>query len=284
MDISQLRREYHQQISAEIIRIRQPGNYPNFADGSSEASKKFAWGIVDRLNCELTTGDVSSQASGRQFEIITRHFVESVFSRLHYVRPGHWEYSATQTAISQFVQYEHLEYIESAIRNDRELGIAFGGDYIVRPDIVVSKRPATDEEINQQGILGSEDTEYAAYTHLRQSNYPKARPILHAVISCKWSIRTDRAQNTRTEVLNLIRNRKGHVPHIVAVTAEPWPARIAALALGTGDLDCVYHFALHELLEVVRESSNEDSIALIEMMVNGRRLRDISDLPFDLAV
>ncbi|MBN1975836.1 MAG: restriction endonuclease, partial [Anaerolineae bacterium] len=33
-------------------------------------------------------------------------------------------------------------------------------------------------------------------------------------MSCKWTIRSDRGQNPRTEVLNLIRNRKGHLPHI----------------------------------------------------------------------
>lgn len=85
-------------------------------------------------------------------------------------------------------------------------------------------------------------------------------------------------------MLNLIRNRKGHLPHIVAVTAEPWPARIAALALGTGDLDCVYHFALPELQAAVAESGKEDSMEMLRVLVEGKRLRDISDLPFDLAV
>ena len=95
---------------------------------------------------------------------------------------------------------------------------------------------------------------------------------------------SDRAQNTRTEALNLIRNRKGPFPHVVAVTAEPTPHRLASLALGTGDLDCVYHFALHELLAVTQELGLEDANAEIQMMIEGKRLRDISDLPFDLAI
>jgi hypothetical protein len=107
--------------------------------------------------------------------------------------------------------------------------------------------------------------------------------ILHASISCKWTIRSDRSQNTRTEALNLIRNRKGHLPHIVAVTAEPLPTRIAALALGTGDMDCVYHFALNELQEAIKSIKNEDQMDMLKIMIDGRRLRDISDLPFDLA-
>ena len=67
-------------------------------------------------------------------------------------------------------------------------------------------------------------------------------------------MRSDRAQNTRTEALNLIRGRKGNTPLIVAVTFEPLPSRIASLAMGTGDLDCTYHGALNELLEAVIDS------------------------------
>ena len=90
-------------------------------------------------------------------------------------------------------------------------------------------------------------------------------------------------QNTRSEALNLIRNRKGRLPHIVAVTAEPMPTRIAAIALGTGDIDCVYHFALPELVEVLSDQKRE-SLDLIETMIEGRRLRDIADLPLDLVI
>ena len=79
---------------------------------------------------------------------------------------------------------------------------------------------------------------------------------LHASISCKWTIRSDRAQNARTEGLNLIRNRKGHTLHITIVTAEPYPQRIASVALGTGDIDCVYHIALPELAAAAQEYGN----------------------------
>lgn len=107
--------------------------------------------------------------------------------------------------------------------------------------------------------------------------------ILHASISCKWTIRSDRAQNTRTEALNLIRNRKGKVPFVAAVTFEPMPTRIASIALGTGDLDCTYHGCLQELLEAVEEIRNQGQKDMLHTLVDGRRLRDISDLALDLA-
>lgn len=109
-------------------------------------------------------------------------------------------------------------------------------------------------------------------------------PLLHASISVKWTIRSDRAQNSRTEALNLIRNRKGHLPHIVVVTAEPVPNRLASLALGTGDIDCVYHFALYELIDSVSRFGNDEAKDTLETLLEGRRLKDISDLPLDLCV
>ena len=84
------------------------------------------------------------------------------------------------------------------------------------------------------------DDPLAELTPLRSAN--SLVPILHASVSCKWTIRSDRSQNARTEGLNLVRNRKGPTPHIVVVVGEPLPARIASIAFGTGDIDCVYHF------------------------------------------
>lgn len=101
-------------------------------------------------------------------------------------------------------------------------------------------------------------------------------------------MRSDRAQNSRTEALNLIRNRKGNLPHIMVVTNEPLPSRLASLALGTGDIDCLYHCALYELLEAVRdfgaESGRDDILESLENLIEGKRLKDISDLPLDLSV
>ena len=107
-------------------------------------------------------------------------------------------------------------------------------------------------------------------------------PLLHASISAKWTIRSDRSQNTRAEALNLIRNRKGHLPHVVAVTAEPLPSRLASIALGTGDIDCVYHFALPELQRAIDDANASDAAEMLRIMVEGHRLKDISDLPLDL--
>lgn len=97
-------------------------------------------------------------------------------------------------------------------------------------------------------------------------------------------MRSDRAQNARSEALNVIRNRKGRTPHITVVTAEPSPSRLASLALGTGDIDMLYHIALPELQKAVAEVGNDEAITMLNILIEGKRLRDISDLPLDLAV
>jgi hypothetical protein len=202
---------------------------------------------------------------------------------MQHLHPGEWVYSTSHTEISRFEQYEHLAHLEAIVNQDKDLASALGGNYIVKPDIIVARYPVSDTTLNQSQPLVSDDR-IARLTPLRAANRPDARPTLHASISCKWTIRSDRSQNTRTEALNLIRNRKGHLPHIVAVTAEPLPTRIATLALGTGDLDCVYHFALAELLSAIQALDYEDHLDLLQMMIEGQRLRDIADLPFDLAL
>ena len=46
----------------------------------------------------------------------------------------------------------------------------------------------------------------------------------------------------------------------------------------------MYHFALNELQEAVGAVGSEDQLDMLRGMIDGRRLSDISDLPFDLAM
>ena len=160
------------------------------------------------------------------------------------------------------------------------LAASIGNDYMVAPDVVVYRETEEDEVINSPVPIV--DDTVCKQADLRKKN--GGLPILHASVSAKWTMRSDRAQNSRTEALGLIRNRKGHLPHIVVITGEPLPSRIASLALGTGDIDCVYHFALYELMEAVNSIGAEDAKEMLNILVCGKRLKDISDLPLDLAL
>ena len=275
--IADLRAEYHRRIFADVLRKDADG-IPNNADSSSALSVRLAQGIAQRIGLPLESGKISGQSAGKAFEEVTAACIEAGFSHLSVLRPGRWKIGRGGE-IDAFEQYAHLAEIAKAMREHPALRTALG-DYIVKPDIVVARAPEEDADINagaQHPLVGG-DAE-ARHTPLRRRN--SSREILHASVSCKWTIRSDRSQNSRTEGLNLIRNRKGKTPHIVIVTGEPMPARLASLALGTGDIDCVYHFALHELQEAAKQENDGE---MLDILVSGRRLRDISDLPFDLAI
>lgn len=273
--IENLRRAYHRRIFRDVLRQNSRGA-PNNADSSNKASVRLGNGIVKNIGFRMKRGNLAGQTAGKQFESATKDYLCDAFRLLSHLRPGNWSFSLGGN-IGEYEQYMHLSDVQRVVEQNEELRLVFG-DYIVTPDIVVCREPVADSEINKKDSLVN-DEEAAVHTPLRQSN--SQRNILHASVSCKWTIRSDRSQNARTEGLNLVRNRKGKTPHIVVVVGEPLPNRIASLAYGTGDIDCIYHFALRELIKAACGSESESE--QLSALVRGRRLRDISDLPFDLA-
>ena len=281
--IAEARKRYHSGLLSNSVLTIDPKGIPSNADSSSKLSISIAQGIARQLMAD-TQQKAMGQTAGAKFEQLNMEFIEATFHHLSALRPWKWHIAkvGNRSAIktSSFSQYEHLDYLSRLTKEDAKLAASMGNDYMVAPDVVIYRETEPDEIINERETIV--DTTVCGLSSIRKAN--GGLPILHASISAKWTMRSDRAQNSRTEALGLIRNRKGHLPHIVVVTGEPMPARIASLALGTGDIDCVYHFALYELAEAVRESGAEDAMEMLNILINGKRLKDISDLPLDLAV
>jgi hypothetical protein len=264
--------------------LSSKGGIPVFADVGNKASIEIARRLVAKLGQSVTAARVAGQTSGNEFEGACCDFITATFKKLGHLRPGKWQVvrlpQRDRVGIARFEQYSHLSEIARMCKENTELATVIGSDYLICPDIVIFRDLEEDNEINRHENLVDDKT--ANRASLRKSNGGK--PIIHASISCKWTIRSDRVQNSRAEALNLMRNRKGHLPHIVVLTAEPLPSRLASIALGTGDIDTIYHFALPELIESVSEINSPDSSEMMRIMLEGKRLRDISDLPLDLAV
>ena len=287
--IANARFHFHERLfETNTLTLTSAGIASN-ADTSSRGSKAISRKIIDILVDEHhhavnTVDKISGQTLGKQFEILTMDFLRETFPHLQNLRPGCWTIlqlgNNNKLKTSDFAQYEHLPHLNPRPTQNAQLAAALGNDYLVAPDVVVYRDLYEDDEINAVQCIVDEDVSKMA--DIRKANGGK--PILHASVSAKFTMRSDRAQNSRTEALNLIRNRKGHLPHIVVVTAEPMPNRLASLALGTGDIDCVYHFALYELIRAVKAVGSEDAIETLETLVKGKRLKDISDLPLDLTV
>lgn len=285
-----LRDAYLKRLCTEKVLGMRDGVF-NIADKGSDSSKVIAARLVGtlqkRLDCKVVESAFPGQTLGTAFATYTKDYLDAAFARLRHIRPGDWFMSTTQSSrgIGAFNQYAHLVEIQRILIEHPNLKTAMGSDYLITPDIVVGRQPIEDTELNSHGPLFDAAEPISRRSPLRKSNAtPLHLPMLHASISCKWTMRSDRAQNTRTEALNLIRNRKGNTPHIVVVTFEPLPTRLASIALGTGDVDCTYHAALDELIDAARETGRTDQLEMLNDLINGQRLRDISDLPLDLAV
>jgi len=272
------RKEFHTALLAGVLTVDDSG-VPNIADKGSKASKAIAQKLIEKLGRARVSVKAAGQTSGADFETVCSDYVKRAFGALSHLRPGDFVIEKGRT-ISAFDQYQHLNEIEKIAKASREISTAIGSDYLISPDVLIWKKPVSDAQINASADTVGHGV--ASHTPFREAS--GANPTLHASISCKWTLRSDRAQNARSEGLNLVRNRKGKLPHVVIITAEPTPNRIASLALGTGDIDCVYHIALPELQETLAELENETASEMLAMMVEGRRVRDIADLPFDLII
>ena len=252
---------------------------PANADKDNRRSVIYAQAIVEALGGARDVPEKKAgQTAGDEFENTVTAFLNATFLHLTHIRPGHWKVLRTPGAISQFEQYQHLAHLLDVVKAQPDLKASLGGDYLIKPDIVIAREPESDAVLNSSDRKIVDDCT-PLHSPLRKVN--NTRLILHASVSCKWTIRSDRSQNARTEALNLIRNRKGSVPHAVVVTAEPLPSRLGSIAYGTGDLDCIYHIALPELLAICQKEGDADEL---NVMIAGRRLRDIADLPLDLAL
>lgn len=292
---AEARKSFHAALLKSVLTTSN--GIPTNADGNNRTSVEIARGILGALGAESRGARLAGQMSGNRFEEVTHGFLETTFHKLSHLRPGTWQIlrlggsrrrpskpaagrKHKASGISQFEQYAHLRDLEDAAAASRALAAALGSDYLITPDTVIVRLPEPDAILNTPIELV--DAAIARMSSLREVN--GGLPLLHASVSCKWTLRSDRAQNARSEALNLIRNRKGRLPHVVVVTGEPLPSRLASLALGTGDIDCVYHFALSELQASVGALPYPDAQDSLAIMVEGKRLKDIADLPLDLAV
>lgn len=302
--LAQARADFHADLMKKDGAIIQAAASASIADSSSAASRDITNLLIPQLGTPLPSSR-SSQTSGTLFEQATTKYLDECFNELRHLTAGQL-YCTKDTVITRYYQYAHLEQIKEKAQGDVQLRTLLGADYIVKPDVLVFMKRVPDSEINRFKYIV--DDQIARRTYLRKANHipPPVEPadIMHASISCKLTMRSDRAQNTRTEALNLIRNRKGKLPHVVAITAEPMPSRLASLALGTGDLDCVYHIALPELMDAldrhiiqlkkaapkptgkqtkaIREAVERLDTA--KTLTEGGRLKDVADLPLDLLI
>ena len=196
--IADARFQFHKRLfETGTLTINSSGIASN-ADTSSSGSKAISRRMVDIFAQEqnhtvLTGGKISGQTLGKQFELHTMEFLQNTFPHLQSVRPGNWTImqlgNNSRLQTSDFAQYEHLSYLNALTRENAVLAAALGNDCLVAPDIVVYRDLYEDEEINAGQLLV--DSSICRMADIRKAN--GGRPILHASISAKYTMRSDRA-------------------------------------------------------------------------------------------
>lgn len=230
---------------------------PNIADGSQRQSRSIAEAVLNGVgSTHLAPG---GQQGRKALEQGVEALLASGLPALDAHRP--WEVARGGT-ISAFRQYAHLARLNKLVESNPTLRVEIGTDYMISPDVTVSFQTGN---LAAQGTAGSE-------------------PLLHAAVSCKFTIRSDRVQNIRHESIVMIRHRRGRQPHLVTVTAEPLPSRLAAICRGTGEVDAVYHVCLSELNAAVTSVGNTEQKAVLDEIIGQARLFDLQDLPDHLVV
>ncbi|MGV4986626.1 NgoMIV family type II restriction endonuclease [Streptomyces sp. NRAIS4] len=238
-------------FATELLGWKKPkknGNpVPNTADSSSTQSKEIARAILDHLGvAEEVISPAAPKSLGPALE---RRVQEDLEKRLLEADPSRTWLVDHKKVIADFSQYAHLGKMRETVRNNPIISADLGLDYVIKPDVTV-------------GV-----------TH-----DPAAAPFLHAAVSCKWTIRSDRVQNVRHEFLQMIRHRRDRLPHLVTVTAEPMPSRIAAIARGTGEVDAVYHIAFDALQNAVEAIGSKQQKSDLAECVGQGRLRPYEEL------
>ena len=198
--ISEARKAYHAALLGSILTIDRQG-VPSNADKCNKMSVAIALSIADQLKSE-TRERLAGQTSGCEFESVNADYIRQTFLELGHIRPGGWEVrkigNRNRLAIAEFEQFAHLVALDRASKSNPELAAALGSDYTITPDIIIVRNLLTDEEINKPKQIIDEN--FAKLSDLRKSNGGK--PLLHASISVKWTIRSDRSQNSRLFNIN----------------------------------------------------------------------------------
>ena len=278
------RKEYHKAICTELISYQDGPGVTSSTDKTPTMSGELARRMISRLNCATGRRRLSPDTIRHHFTRLTKTFISQSLSALGRPIVGEWAVFTTglHMAVDASGRQATVGDVQGVLTAYPRLRTELNRYCLITPDIIVARRVRHD------------DLKRLGWDFLREAR--KVQPTsashkavgyecpLYAVISCNWTIRGSPDEHASVEVLNLCRNGSGSTPHTMAVTFEPLPNRLASMAFATSDLDCLYHVALWELLEAIDEVGGSDHKEMVQALVQGRRLRDISDLPLDLAI
>ncbi len=275
---------------------------PNTSDSSQPHSVEIGLAFFEKIGVPKGSG------AGKVDKLWNQRMVEDLRYQLREVAPH--LVVESESSPHEFEQYAHLKALRELSEDlSSEVELALSGlkedvtDRYEDLDRIGAARIAelvdaldraqSAAEVRRRSLadlLGDESLLRLDVAVNRPAPVPNPSKIPHLVagFSLKWSLRTDRLQDPRTQGAKMASLRRGRMPHFAAVTMEPRPYMLGRMGRGSGDLDCVYHLHLPALMLAVNEvyKGKPARVKMRDMfnrMVEQRRLLDYDDLVAYLA-
>lgn len=232
--------------------------------GPSDPGAALEESIVDALQAARPDLSISRSRPATDF---------AQYSHLKVFPSFHKGHRGSEAALASLL--DAIENLPEGTDNDRLKSVAAEASAVLESDaalIDTLKHEMPQESLLKidvsVGVPGEDDIEELA-----------------VALSCKWSLRTDRAQDCVSQGSKLVAQRRGRMPHFAVVTIETRPAMLKILADGSGAVDYVYHLDLPALVRTIHEESklrkNPQSwspLLTFNRIVRQGRLRDFDDL------
>lgn len=276
----------------DLCRYRKNGK-PNTSDASNALSVEIGEALFAILGVERTTEPVDDEPTGGVF---ARRVVDDLIQQVGHI--GDLEV-VPERRLNGFEQYRHVGVLQE-LRRGRSVGFNRAwnrlADYVrrtasatdlervesliaeveVESELQTARLKALVDELGDESLLGLDVT-------VSRIDEARPLPLLEVGLSLKWSLRTDRAQDCRSQGAKMSALRRGRMPHFAAMTMEPRPYMLNLLGGGSGDVDCVYHLDLPSLTRAVEEvyvgsPQRLKGRDMFRRLVDQRRLKDYDEL------
>lgn len=268
---------------------------PNTSDASDAFSVELGLALFEAMGVSPDT-----PAPRNVDREMSRLLAEDLTSRLPNADPETGLVVSPEKALNEFVQFQHVGMIRNLKPAPSRAVIQaigrlrrFVDNRIQTPARDVVKRIELFDELDRALASEAEERgrviEALGEESLLKLDVAGSRrrgdgsPHLELGLSLKWSLRTDRAQDCRSQGAKMAALRRGRMPHFAAVTMEPRPYMLRILGGGSGEVDCVYHLNLPALTEAVRVTTEgrprrRETAETLRKLVEQRRVRDYDEL------
>lgn len=253
------RREYHQALQRRLWSVTR--GLPSNSDPGNQTSIAIGLALAEVTGAPKNLPRLDSRSAQIEFERQTAQFTVAAFSHVAELAHADWSIEVASSDDDSGGHDYLREVRDAAVTDDRLARILFD-DCTLSPSSFIARQVRWD---------GGGCPSLTRPADVRASE-------LEAMLACKWTIPRDIGERA----VNLLRSSERLSVHRAIVTAEPLPSRLAAIAFGTGS-QCIYHVALHELQSVLGQGQWYDAMDTLEVLINERRIGDISALPIHVA-